>query len=197
MPPSAPVPFDARESTTALLDDLVAGNEPSAEALFPLVYDELRRIARRTLNSARPDQTLTTVALVHEVYLRLVRQERVTWEGRAHFLGVAALAMRSILIEHARARARHKRGGGQLPLSLDAAPEAATVSVEEQAGALLALDEALDALTQRQPRLGRVVELRFFGGMTHEEIATLLDVTVRTVERDWQRARAYLRVALT
>jgi RNA polymerase sigma factor (TIGR02999 family) len=184
---------EAREATTALLNDLAAGKEVSAEALFPLVYDELRRVAHRYLHGAPPGQTLTTIALVHEVYLRLVRQERVSWEGRAHFLGVAARAMRSILIEHARARARHKRGGGQVLLDLDAV----TVSVEEQASALLALDEALDALSRRQPRLGRIVELRFFGGMMHEEIAALLGVGVRTVERDWQRARAYLRVALT
>ncbi len=129
---------------------------------------------------------------MHEAYLRLVRQEGAPWEGRAHFRAVAARAMRSILIDYARSRASQKRGGGQAILSLDAV----VVPVEEQAGALLALDEALSELARHHDRLGRIVEMRFFGGMTHEEIASLLGVTVRTVERDWQRARAHLRLAI-
>jgi RNA polymerase sigma factor (TIGR02999 family) len=182
---------ETRDAATTLLRDLADGTGASADALFPLVYEELRRVAHRYLQAQR-GHTLNTTALVHEAYLRLVRHDGMSWEGQAHFRAVAARAMRSILIDYARSRATLKRGGGAALLALDAAE----VPVEEQAGVLLALDEALDDLTRHHTRLGRVVELRFFGGMTHEEIAALLDVTVRTVERDWQRARAHLRLAL-
>lgn len=184
---------EVRDAATTLLHDLASGDGASVDALFPLVYEELRRVAHRYLYDASPGQTLGTTALVHEAYFRLIRQDRVSWEGQVHFRAVAARAMRSILIDHARRRATHKRGSGQALLSLDAV----TLPVEAQADALLALDEALDELGRRHGRLGRIVEMRFFGGMTHEEIAAFLEVTVRTVERDWQRARAYLRLALT
>jgi RNA polymerase sigma factor (TIGR02999 family) len=192
--PETPLPEatpEARDAATTLLRGLAAGTDGSVDALFSLVYEELRRVAHRYLH-AQQGHTLNTTALVHEAYLRLVRQDEVSWEGRAHFRAVAARAMRSILIDYARSRATLKRGGGHALLSLDTA----AIPVEEQAAALLVLDEALDELARHHDRLGRVVELRFFGGMTHDEIAPLLGVTVRTVERDWQRARAYLRLAL-
>lgn len=192
--PEAPLPGASpatRDAATTLLRDLAAG-QGGVDALFPLVYDELRRVAHRYLRDARPDHTLNTTALVHEAYLRLVRQDEASWEGQVHFRAVAARAMRQILLDYARRRTTHKRGGGRALLALDAA----AVPVEEQAGALVALDEALDELGRHHERLGQIVEMRFFGGMTHEEIAALLGVAVRTVERDWQRARAYLRLAL-
>ena len=193
MPYEVPeAPPEARDTATTLLRELAAGESVSVDALLPLVYEELRRVAHYYLRDARDGHTLNTTALVHEAYLRLVRQEGVSWEGQVHFRAVAARAMRSILVDYARSRDTQKRGGGQAPLSLDAA----AISVEEQAIGLLTLDEALEELARHHDRLGRVVEMRFFGGMTHEEIAALLGVTVRTVERDWRRARAHLRFAL-
>ena len=165
-----------------------AGEASAQESLFPLVYAELRRIAHRQMAGERSEHTLDTTGLVHEAYLKLVDQTRVDWRDRAHFFAVAALAMRRILVDYARRHRREKRGGGRDPVSLDEG----AVSLEERADNLVALDEALTRLGELSPRLSRVVECRFFGGLTEEEIAEALGVTTRTVKRDWAKARGWL-----
>jgi RNA polymerase sigma factor (TIGR02999 family) len=170
---------------------LVAWSEqtPGAEdALFPLVYDELRRIASLHLQRERACHTLQPTALVHEAYLRLIDQTRVTWQNRSHFFGVAATMMRRILINHARGRATEKRGGVQHRLSL----EDADVPVEQCAADLLALDEALERLADLDGRKSRVVELLYFGGLQVKEVAEVLKVSEKTVKRDWDMARSWL-----
>ena len=173
-----------------VLTELRTGAPGSLDRLFPLVYRELRAIAHRQLG-ARPqgDATLSTTALVHDAYLKLVDQSRAEWKDRAHFLAVASLAMRHILVDRAKARSAAKRGGGQRRITLDEE----SISVDDQADALLQLNDALEQLARLEPRLTRVVECRFFGGLTEEEIAEVLSVTVRTVQRDWAKARMLLR----
>jgi RNA polymerase sigma factor (TIGR02999 family) len=173
---------------TALLLELRGGDESVVDALFSLLYDDLRAIAHRQLGQERPGHTLSTTALVHEAYERLVDQTRTEWEDRAHFCAVAARAMRRILVDYARRRHALKRGEGQRPLPLDEG----RITVEEQAELLLSLDQALDRLGALSERFCRVVEMRFFGGMTEEETARALDVSVRTVRRDWVKAKAWL-----
>jgi RNA polymerase sigma factor (TIGR02999 family) len=174
-------------SVTALLADWSRGNQGALEHLLPLVYAELRRIAARQLRKERSGHTLQPTALVHEVYLRLVDQRQVDWRGRAHFFGVAAQMMRRILVDHARDLRRAKRGGGALRVSLS------DVQVPlERAADLVALDDALTALETFDPRKGRVIELRYFGGLSLEETAAALEVSVATVRRDWSLARAWL-----
>jgi RNA polymerase sigma factor (TIGR02999 family) len=180
-------PSDTRPITDLLME-ASAGDRSAMDRLFPLVYDELRRIAHRALRRERPDHTLGTTGLVHEAYLRLVDQTRAGWRDRAHFYAVAALAMRRILVDYARRHRRAKRGGGQRPVSLD---ESAT-ALDERASNLVALDEALTRLGALSPRLSRIVECRFFGGLTEEEIAEVMGVTLRTVKRDWAKARGWL-----
>ncbi len=158
------------------------------DALLPLVYDELRRIAHRQLRAERTDHTLSTTALVHEAYVKLADQTRAQWNDRAHFFAVAAVAMRRILVDYARKRQAEKRGGGVRPVTLD---DAAAL-IEDRADALLAVDEALTRLAGIDERLSRVVECRFFGGLTEEETATALRVTARTVRRDWVKAKGWL-----
>ena len=166
-----------------------SGGDPTAiDRLFPLVYDELRRIAHRALQRERSEHTLGTTGVVHEAYLKLVDQTRVGWRDRAHFFAVAALAMRRILVDYARRHRRAKRGGGVQAVTLDEG----TVSLDERAENLVALDEALTRLGELNPRLSRIVECRFFGGLTEEEIAEALGVTTRTVKRDWAKARGWL-----
>ena len=169
------------------------GESHLADALVPLVYAELRRIAHRQLSGRDGRRTIETTGLVHEAYLRLVDQAGSSFNDRAHFLAVASLAMRNLLVDRARARAALKRGGEQRRITLDEQ----SIAVDEQADALLQLHEALEAMAKLEPRLARVVQCRFFGGMTEEEIATALDVTVRTVQRDWTKARVLLRHALS
>jgi RNA polymerase sigma factor (TIGR02999 family) len=176
------------DNVTALLKALQEGRPDAYEQLFGCVYDELRRIARAQLRRLRPGQTLDTTSLVHEVYLRLVDQTRTRWEDRTHFFAVSALAMRQILVNYARQRAALKRGGGWQRAAFD---EASLVP-EERAEVLLDLDDALTRLALYDERLSRVVEYRFFGGLTEEEIAAVLGVTERTVRRDWNKARALL-----
>lgn len=159
-----------------------------AEALFPVLYDELRRIAHRQLGREREGHTLCTTALVHEAYIKLADQTRAQFASRAHFLAVAAQAMRRILVEHARKVRAEKRGGKWQRLDLDDVD----IPVEERADALVALDAALERLTALNPRLAQVVECRFFGGMTEEETAIALGVTDRTVRRDWVKAKGWL-----
>jgi RNA polymerase sigma factor (TIGR02999 family) len=183
-----PTPSPDAGPITDLLLQVGVGDASAMDRLFPLVYDELRRAARRALRRERPDHTLGTTGLVHEAYLKLVDQSRVGWRDRAHFFAVAALAMRRILVDYARRQRRAKRGGGGAVISLDES----LVSLDERAENLVALDEALTRLGQLNPRLSSVVECRFFGGLTEDEIAEALGVTVRTVKRDWAKARGWL-----
>ena len=169
------------------LDALRSGRRESLDALTALLYEELREIAHRH-RGREQDATLATTALVHEAYLKLVDQSRASWNDRAHFLALAAVVMRHILIDRARSRLAGKRGGSHDVVTFD--DEA--VAPNEDPGALLQIDEALDRLAAMDERLAQVVECRFFGGLTHEEIAAALGVTVRTVERDWAKARVLL-----
>jgi len=161
------------------------------EDMFPLVYDELRRIAARAMRGERPDHTLCATALVNEAWLELSKLTRIQWQNRSHFLAIAAQAMRRVLIDYAVARRRLKRGGGQTMQPLDADAVAVAVVVE-QADDVLALDEALQRLTAINERHGQIVECRFFGGMSVEETAEALGISPATVKRDWALARAWL-----
>jgi RNA polymerase sigma-70 factor (ECF subfamily) len=161
------------------------------EDMFPLVYDELRRIAARAMRGERPDHTLCATALVNEAWLEISKLTRIQWQNRSHFLAIAAQAMRRVLIDYAVARRRLKRGGGQTIQPLDADAVAIAV-VAEQADDVIALDEALERLTAMNERHARIVECRFFGGMSVEETAEALDISPATVKRDWALARAWL-----
>jgi RNA polymerase sigma factor (TIGR02999 family) len=173
---------------TRLLVRWSSGEEQALAELTPLVYGELRRIASRYLRKERSDHTLQATALVNEAYLRLVDQTRVDWKNSLHFMALASQMMRRILVDHARTRRYAKRGGGARPISLEAAPEVSMDAAPD----LIEVDEALDRLAEVHPELARVVELRFFGGLTSEEIAKLLDLSVPTVTRRWRLARAWL-----
>lgn len=176
-------------NVTELLEELAGGDAGALDRLFPLVYEELQRVAHAQMNRERAGHTLDTTALVHEAYLKLVRHPpRVEWQSRIHFLAVAARAMRQILVNHARGRGRAKRGGDATQISLDEA----VVRPEARSEELIALDEALERLAAMDPRRGRVVELRYFGGLTIEETAQVLEVSAVTVKRDWTTARAWL-----
>lgn len=159
-----------------------------AEALFPLLYEELHRLAHRQLAGEREGHTLCTTALVHETYMKLAEHTRARFSSREHFLSVAALAMRRILVSHARKVNAEKRGGGLQRLDLDNVE----IPVHERAEALVALDGALDRLSALNSRWSRIVECRFFGGMTEEETAAALGITARTVRRDWVKAKGWL-----
>lgn len=178
----------APDSVTRLLKEWTGGDPAARDLLIAAVYDELRRIAQRHMRKEPTDHTLQTTALVNEAYLRLIEQE-TPWQGRAHFFAIAAQLMRRILIDHARARDTAKRGGhyGRTTLS-DVADLAGARSVD-----LIALDRALTALAEFDPRQGRVVEMRFFGGLTIQETAEVLGVSHTIVEREWSLARAWLR----
>lgn len=160
------------------------------EEMFPLVYDELRRMAARKLRNERDGHTLCTTALVHEAWLELRKLNRIEWQNRAHYLAIAAQAMRRILIDYAVARRRQKRGGGEAPLSLDQGDAFAVAHV--RGDELIALDEALARLEAMNQRQARIVECRFYGGMTVEETADALAVSPATVKREWVTARAWL-----
>ena len=164
------------------------GNREAVDALFPVVYEELRSRAHRLLQAQPGGLTLSTTALVHESYLKLIRSEGLSWQDRAHFLALAARAMRLVLVSYARSHGAEKRGGGVVPLELR--EELALSS--ERAGQMLALDEALERLGALNERLSKTVELRFFGGLTIEEIAETLELAPSTVKLDWQKARAWL-----
>jgi RNA polymerase sigma factor (TIGR02999 family) len=174
---------------TNLLAAWSGGDRAALERLMPLVERELHLLASRYLRRERPGHTLQTTALVHEAYLRLVDQRDVRWQNRAHFFGIAAQMMRRILVDHARRIAYARRGGGAAKVSLD---EACVVSAE-RAAELVALDDALLALARLDERKCRVVELRYFGGLSVEETAEVLGVSTDTVGRDWRAARAFLR----
>ena len=178
--------------TARLLEELRDGDVAALDRLLPLVYDELRAIARRELRRRQPGGTLDTTALVHEAYLKLVDRSCVRPADRAHFLGIAARAMRQVLVDHARRHAAAKRGGDVARVTFDEGAVAGPLAADERADALLALDEALTRLAALSERLGRVVECRFFGGLSEQETADALGVTTRTVRRDWVKARAWL-----
>lgn len=183
VPPEPDVP--------ALLSAMAQGDDAAAKRLFPIVYDELHRIAAACMRGERPEHTLQATALVHEAYLRLAGSgaEPARYESRRHFVATAAVAMRRILINHALARAADKRGGGRPEVPLDdIAAEFSRRSID-----LLALEEALERLASLDARQARLVELRFFGGMTFEDCAATLSVSVRTVHYEWTHARAWLR----
>jgi len=179
---------DATE-VTDLLKRAEGGGREVFDRLYPAVYDELRRVARRLLAGERADRTLDTTELVHEAYLRLVDQTRATYADQCHFRAVAAQAMRRILVDRARRRDRVKRGGGARPVSLEAVDAVARLDPDSD---LAALDDALGRLAGADPVKARVVELRFFGGLTSQEAGEVLGVPTRTVERHWQFARAWL-----
>lgn len=183
---------DRNEMTQTLIDS-TRGSASALNELFESVYGELRRIAQAYLNGERPGHTLQATALVHEAYVRLIDQTQVEWENRAHFLAIAAQAMRRVLVDHARRRGRIKRGGGRETLSIE---NALTVADAEFNTDLIGLDDALRRLSIDQPDKARVVELRFFGGMSYEEIAAVFQVTPRTVIRHWKYAQAWLYRAM-
>ena len=183
----------ARHQITELLAEWREGNQSALDELYPLVYDELHRLARRYMSRERKDHTLQTTALINEAYVRLVDQKNVNWANRSHFFAISAQIMRRILIDHARRHAYAKRGGGAQQVSLE---EVAAVT-PEQGRELVRLDEALKSLAERDPRRSQVVELRYFGGLNNEEIAGVLHVSENTVTRDWNMARAWLYQQLT
>jgi RNA polymerase sigma factor (TIGR02999 family) len=174
---------------TGLLIEWNGGDEAALAKLMPAVYDELRRIARRHLRRESPERTLQTTALVHEAYLKLIDQTRINWQNRAQFFGVAATMMRRILVDHARKRVRDKRGGKAVKISLD---DGAVDVSDERAAALVALDEALERLAAEDPQKARLVELRYFGGLSIEETAEVLGVGTATVVRHWRAVKAWL-----
>jgi RNA polymerase sigma factor (TIGR02999 family) len=187
--------MDTQSDVTTLLREIRSGesdNSTAMERLLPLVYDDLRRMAHRQLGGERDGHTVSTTALVHEAYLRLV-DRHADWEDRAQFFGVAAQAMRRVLVDYARQHRAAKRDGALLRIPLDDA----LLVVEERADSLLALDEALSRLASLDARQGRVVECRFFGGLTEDETAEVLGVTARTVRRDWIKAKGWLHQELT
>jgi RNA polymerase sigma factor (TIGR02999 family) len=178
-----------KPDVTQILKRASTGDDSAVNRLMPLVYDELRALAESYLQAERPDHTLQATALVHEAYVRLIRQQDVEWRNRAHFFAVAAQAIRRILVDHARAHQRAKRGGEHQRVLLR---EDVAVS-DESSLDLLALDEAMEKLALLNERQSRIVELRFFGGLTLKEAAEVLDVSPRTVDGDWSMARAWLR----
>jgi RNA polymerase sigma-70 factor, ECF subfamily len=179
--------------TTQLLRAWAEGDSQALEQLTPRVYRELRRVAAHLLNNERPGYTLQSCDLVHEVYLRLVKAEDVDWQHRAHFFAVASTLMRRILLDRARRKAAAKRGPKALPLELNKTLDVAQAPARE----LLALDDALDALAEVDPRKARIVELRFFGGLSVKETAEVVKVSSDTVLRDWKVARAWLLTELS
>lgn len=173
---------------TRLLIDWSNGDRAALDKLIPVVEDELRRLAHRYMNHERVGHTLQTTALVNEAYVRLVNRKNVQWQNRAHFFGIAAHLMRTILVDHARSHACAKRGGGADKLELDAA----MVVTQQKAAEVIALDEALQQLAMIDPQQSRIVELRFFGGLTVEEAAEVLHISPATVKREWSTAKAWL-----
>ena len=182
----------SQDDVTAILRAWSEGDRRALDRLTPIIYDELRRLARRYMRQERPDHSLQTTALVNEAYMRLVDYTRMQWQDRAHFFAVSAQLMRRILVDHAR-RHNLKRGGAVPHVSLD---DAASVAGEAPTD-LVALDDALNALAQLDPRKARVVEMRFFGGLSVEETAVVLSVSPITVMRDWNSAKAWLYRELT
>lgn len=190
--PTSPSSDVDRSDLTRLLRRWSDGEEDASDRLMEVIYGDLKAIAHNRLQAERSGHTLRTTALVHEAYLRFVETRDTDWRDRAHFFAVASRVIRHVLVDYARSRKAQKRGGGRVRVTLT--PE--TARVEEPVLEVLALDEALSGLAERSPRLGQVVECRYFGGMSVRETAAALDVSTRTVERDWKKARAYLYRAL-
>ena len=177
-----------KAETTRILRDLSGGNRNALDQLMPIVYRELRRLASHYLRNERPDHTLQATALVHEAFLRLIDQTSVHWQDRAHFIGISAHLMREILINHAIAHKRLKRGGGQYKVSIDQA-----IAWQNEADVdLIVLNDALNELAGIDPRQSEIVELRFFGGLSVEETAEALNLSTATVKREWRLAKAWL-----
>jgi len=185
-------PMPAPGDVTELLSAWRGGDQNALERLIPIVYADLRRIAGRYMRSENDGHTLQATALVHEAFLRLTRERERTWENRAHFFGVSAQIMRNLLVDHARRVSRKKRGGDAVEIQLDVGAELSAVDPEE----LLALDAALQRLGEVDPRSSRIVELRYFVGLTNEEIAEVIGVSEKTVKREWSTAKAWLRAEL-
>ena len=183
----------SQNDITGLLLDWGSGDKAALDRLFPLVYKELRQLAHQYMRRERAGNTLQTSALINEAYIRLVDYKRTRLHDRSHFLAIAAQAMRRILVERARSRSRHKRGGGAQQVSLD---EAANL-VADQASGIIALDRALTELFAISPRKGQVVELRYFGGLNIDETAEVLGISPPTVQREWRAAKAWLYKAIT
>ena len=179
-------------SVSQLLQAWSRGDEAALEQLTPLVYDELHRLARRYMRREGPGHTLQTSALVNEAYLRLIDQRNVSWQNRSHFFGIASQLMRRLLVDHARSNARQKRGGNAPKHSLDAA----AVLNKEHVVDLLVIDEALTKLAELDSQKSRIVEMKFFGGLTNDEVAECLHVSSRTIEREWRKSKAWLKRAL-
>jgi len=173
---------------TQLLIDWSNGDKAALDKLMPLIYGELRQLAHRYMSRERPGNTLQTTALVNEAYVRLINRKNVHWQNRTHFFAIAAQLMRSILVDHARSHAYAKRGGGAQKLTLD---EAMVVS-QERAAEVVALDDVLKELAKIDPQQSRIVELRFFGGLTIEETAEVLQLSPATIKREWSTAKAWL-----
>ena len=182
----------APKEVTRLLVAWSNGDRAALDELIPLVYDELRRLASRYMRRESQGHTLQTSALINEAYLRLVDQKNVQLQNRAHFFGVAARLMRQILVDHARSRSRIKRGGGAQMVTL-----AEQSVMYKEAADVIALDDALKNLAEMDPRKSQIVEMKFFGGLTNEEVAEVLKVTSRTVEREWRKAKAWLQRAIS
>ncbi len=173
---------------TRILQDWNNGDEDAKERLIPFVYDELKRQARYLMSSERSNHTLQPTALVHEAFLRLSEQTGIQWQNRSHFYGITARLMRQILVDHARLYAAEKRGNHQIHFSIDDVD----IPLEERAGSILALDEVLKRLEKLDETQARIVEMKFFGGMNNQEVAASLDISERTVGREWQAARLWL-----
>lgn len=186
--------MDQQHQITQLLSDLSHGNRDALDKLLPLVYKELQRLARHHLRQERSGHTINATALVHEAYMKLVDQKEAGWQNRSHFFAIASLAMRRILVNYAKMRKREKRGGDAPKTSLDEAMEGGLeVMSEERAEEIVALDEALSQLAAINERAGKVVECRFFGGLSIEETAEALGIAPMTVKRDWLLAKTWLR----
>ncbi len=186
--PGQPAPQDTRRTVTCILNDLQSGRREASDQLLPLVYDQLRAIAQQRMNDERAGHTLQATALVHEAYLRLVGDHDVAWTGRAHFYNAAVAAMRRILIDHARRRGAVKRGGDWRRRALNVA----SLALDENLDSFLALDDAILRLQEQDGAAAQVVRLRFFAGLSIEDTARILDVSPRTVKREWTYARTWL-----
>jgi RNA polymerase sigma-70 factor, ECF subfamily len=181
------------EQISELLKNWSRGEDAALQKLVSLVYPELRRIAKRQMARENPDHTLQTSALINEAYLKLVDREKVDWQNRGHFFAASAQVMRHILIDHARKYLYTKRGAGARHVAL----EEATIVEEKRSAELVALDEALNALAMLDPRRSRIVELKFFGGLSAEEIAEVMEISASTVQREWRAAKAWLHHTMT
>jgi RNA polymerase sigma factor (TIGR02999 family) len=191
------LPQKSNSPVTELLARWRSGDQNALDALMPLVYSELRQLAQHYLRKERSDHTLQSTALVHEAYMRLAGQSPPQWQNRAHFFGIAAHLMRQILVEHARGRAAAKRGGGATRMTLDESLGMSMAIAQQNEVDVIVLDKALQDLTELDAQQGRIVELRFFGGLTIEDTSEVLGISPATVKREWVTARAWLFRAMT